>query len=430
VVFLLVTLVSIPTAISFAVTSSRRPSAGTAFTWLWEATVPPVGVWLGWLMASAYAMASILQPVMFGLFFNALLRFVRLPTSLATAVAGGLLVTALVAWTTYRQVQISARLIGVFLAVEVSFVVVLVLVIVVRQAMAGDLSLDPFRPGAATGGVHGIFLAVLFGLLAISGFDVVTPVAEETRTPRRLIPLATILVTVIPGLFWMLASYGIVVAVPVDVMVHEFMASGEVSPIYLIADRYVGWLKVMVPLTGMTAVLACFGSAMLACSRMLYALARDGFAPRRLATIHPGSRIPWNAQLLVLGLVAVVPVGLGAWQGSYLAAFGWGGQLLVFLVLLPYVAVNLANLVYHLRWRRHEFNWLLNGVVPVLGVAIDGYVIWYAFFRTLLELPFKQGSSIVWTGMVWEVLGLGWTAVAWLRRPARRHRQPLTAAGD
>jgi hypothetical protein len=34
VVFLLVTLASIPTAISFAVMSNRRPSAGTAFTWM------------------------------------------------------------------------------------------------------------------------------------------------------------------------------------------------------------------------------------------------------------------------------------------------------------------------------------------------------------------------------------------------------------
>jgi amino acid transporter len=127
-----------------------------------------------------------------------------------------------------------------------------------------------------------------------------------------------------------------------------------------------------VPLTGMTAVLACFGSAMLACSRMLYALAREGFAPRPLARVHPRRRIPWNAQLLVLGLVAIVPVGLGVWQGSYLAAFGWGGQLLVFLVLLPYIAVNLANLVYHLRWRRDEFSWLINGLVPLVGMAVDG----------------------------------------------------------
>ncbi len=425
VVFLLVTLISIPTAISFAVMSNRRPSAGTAFTWLWETTVPPVGLWLGWLMTSAYAMASILQPVMFGLFFNALLRFLGIPTNLATAALGGLLVTALVGWTTYKQVQISARLIGVFLAVEASFVLLLVLAIVIRQGLHGNLSLDPFNPAAATGGVHGIFLAVLFGLLAISGFDVVTPIAEETRTPRRLIPLATILVTVVPGVFWMLASYGIVVSVPVDTMVHQFMASGEVTPVYLVAARYVGWLKILVPLTGMTAVLACFGSAMLACSRMMYALAREGFAPRPFAVLHPRARIPWNAQLLVLGLVALLPIGLGAWQGSYLAAFGWGGQLLVFFVLLPYIAVNLANLIYHLRWRREQFNWLVNGLVPLLGIAIDGYVIYYAFFRTLLTLPFRQGSSIVWMGVAWEVLGGCWVAAVWLRRSATRRGEPL-----
>ncbi|HEU4900797.1 MAG TPA: APC family permease [Actinomycetota bacterium] len=425
VVFLLVTLASIPTAISFAVMSNRRPSAGTGFTWLWETTVPPVGVWLGWLLTSAYAMASILQPVMFGLFFNALLRVFGISTSLATAVGGGLLVTALVAWTTYHQIQISARLIGVFLAVEATFVTFLAAFIVVRQGMRGNLSLDPFNPAAATGGLHGIFLAVLFGLLAISGFDVISPIAEETRAPRRLIPLATILITVIPGIFWMLTSYAIVEAVPVRVMVDQFMASGEVTPVYLIADRYIGWLKILVPLTGMTAVLACFGSALLACSRTLYALAREGFAPQVLATLHPRARIPWNAQLLVLSLVAVLPVGLGAWQGSYLAAFGWGGQLLVFFVLLPYIAVNLANIVYHLRWRRDQFNWLINGLVPLLGIAIDGYVIYYAFFRTLLELPFKQGSSIVWVGIAWEVVGICWTAVAWLRRPADRRNQPL-----
>ncbi len=70
----------------------------------------------------------------------------------------------------------------------------------VRQGMRGNLTLDPFNPSAATGGLHRIFPALL-GLLAISGFDVISPIAEETRAPRRLIPLATILITVNPGMF-------------------------------------------------------------------------------------------------------------------------------------------------------------------------------------------------------------------------------------
>jgi hypothetical protein len=53
-----------------------------------------------------------------------------------------------------------------------------------------------------------------------------------------------------------------------------------------------------------------------------------------------------------------------------------------------------ANLVYHPRWRREQFDQL---VWPgaLLGVTIDVYVICHASFRTLLSLPFKQGDNIV-----------------------------------
>src|ERR1700736_1997089 len=48
--FAAVTIAMLPTAASFAVMNARRPSAGSVFTWLWEATTPPVGVWLGWVL--------------------------------------------------------------------------------------------------------------------------------------------------------------------------------------------------------------------------------------------------------------------------------------------------------------------------------------------------------------------------------------------
>ena len=69
----------------------------------------------------------------------------------------------------------------------------------------------------------------------------------------------------------------------------------------------------------------------------------------------------------------------------------------------------------------------MNGLVPLLGIAIDGCVIYYALFRTLLILPFKQGGSIVWIGVVWEVLGICWVAAVWSRRSATRRHEPLVA---
>ena len=259
-VFGLVMVGAIPTAVSFAVMNKRRPSPGGAFTWLWEAVAPPVGAWLGWVQATQYTLACVLQPIMFGLFCNALLAGVGAPATFTTAAVGGLVVVALVAAATYRQVQVSARVVGVFMVIEVAFVAALAAVIIVAQATRGDLSTAPLNPAAATGGVHGVIAAAVFGMLAISGFDVVAPIAEETRTPGRLLPLATILITVLPGLYWIFTSYGIASAVPVGTFVHRYMGSGQVTPVYMVAGRYIGNLKVLVPLTGMTAVLACFGA--------------------------------------------------------------------------------------------------------------------------------------------------------------------------
>jgi len=60
-----------------------------------------------------------------------------------------------------------------------------------------------------------------------------------------------------------------------------------VTPLYPVAGRYIGDLKVLVPLTGMTAVLACFGANALAGGRTLYSVAREGLAPGGLAKTSP-----------------------------------------------------------------------------------------------------------------------------------------------
>ena len=160
-------------------------------------------------------------------------------------------------------------------------------------------------------------------------------------------------------------------------------------------------------------------------------MAREGLAPGALAKADPRSRTPWNAQLLVLAVAASAPIGLGLWQGSYLAAFGWTGQVIVFFILIPHLAVNLANPLYHLRYRRERFHWLANAVVPALGLAIDGYVLYIAFFQNLLAKPFKSGASIVWLSLAWAILrhdlvSLGMGPAS---RPPARSRPAADPAG-
>ena len=223
-------------------------------------------------------------------------------------------------------------------------------------------------------------------MLAIAAFDIVAPMAEETRTPRRLVPRATIYVTIGAGLYWVFTSFGIVNAVPAKTMA-GYVASGEFTPIYLLAGHYVSWLRLLVPLTGFTAVFAAFSAISIAASRQLYALGREGLAPKMFGRTDK-NKTPWNAQLLVLICCAVLPILISLYQQhNPLLAFGWIGEAYVFFILIPYTLTCVANIFYHLRFHRADFNWVTNLLLPVLGIVINVYIFYKNFFQTFVLHP-------------------------------------------
>jgi amino acid transporter len=244
--------------------------------------------------------------------------------------------------------------------------------------------------------------------------DAVAPVAEESKTPRRLIPLATILVLLIAGLYWTLVSYGFAISVPVSTVEH-YVSSGQITPVLPITRSYIGGWAVLVPITGFTAALASFGASLYAASRITYALSREGFLNSYFKTLHPRFQTPWRAEAATLVVALVFLIAVSFWQGGPANAYGYLGEIFVFFVLILYMFVNLANLVYHARYQRSSFNWFLNGFIPVAGIAIDGYILYKGFFVSEISLPFKSGSSIVWFSVGWAVLGIVWT-IWWTRR--------------
>jgi amino acid transporter len=418
-----VAIAMLPTAASFATMNARRPSTGSVFTWLWESTAPPIGLWLGWVLVVTYIVGSILQPVMFGLFFNSLLNYFSISAGTGTAVVAGLLSVIVVAVLTKKDIRISAKVTGYFIAFEAGFVALLATYIIIKQAINGNFNVDPFIPSHATAGWTGFQNAILFAILAIAAFDIVAPMAEETRTPRSLVPKATILVTLGAGLYWVYTSFGFVISVPSATMAH-YVNSGQFTPIYLVADKYIGFLRLIVPLTGMTAVFAAFTAISITASRLLFALSREGLAPRRFAQVDK-NKTPWNAQALVLGSCVVLPILLVIWQdGKPLNAFAWIGVSYVFFVLIPYTLVCVANIFYHLRVRRDLFNPFTNLVLPVIGIAINVYIFYKNFLLTYLihSTDFTTQSSIAYIGFAVLILLVG--ATFWGLKRTGSTKQP------
>jgi amino acid transporter len=417
-VFLVVTLALLPTAVSFAVMTNRRPSAGSAFTWLWESTSPRIGLWIGWLLLTLYALIGCsVQPLFAGITFNSVLSLFNIGTNYWTGVGGSFIFLAVIFWILYRGVHRSTRSILVLLAIEAGFVLVFSLYIIIHQGFSGQLSLAPLNPSAGIGGLDGFKVALLFGVFSLAGFDIVATVSEESKAPRRIVPLATILTTIFAGVFWMFSSYALAVAVPLKTM-NAFLGSASQTGVwYQVANQYIGPLKVLVVFTAVTAVVAIMAAIMLAAARLMFAMARDGYFPKWLAEVHPKYKTPWHSQIVIFGIALVIPIAVGLWQGSNLSnAYGWLGEAYVFFIMVPYLFVNVANLVYHLRFRRDQFNILLNGVIPILGIVVVVYLLVVGFFQLLLGLPFYTGSSIVWFSLAWAVVGLVWALIVGGRR--------------
>ncbi len=423
--FILITIAVLPTAVSFAVMNNRRPSAGSGYTWLWESTYPSVGLWLGWMMITTYVVVAALYPAAFGTFFNALLAYFNVSAGIWTGIAGGLVSILLIGYLQHNNIKLSSTVISVLMCIEGTFVAAVAIVIVIKGGALGHFTGQPFNPGAAGAGFAGLSLAAIFAFLSIAGVDGIAPVAEESHTPRRLIPLATILMTLIAGGYWTLVSYGFAISVPVSTVQH-YVTAGQLTPVLPIAQKYIGGWAVLVPITGFTAALASFGAALYAASRITYAVAREGFVWRYFSHLHPAFQTPWRAEVatLVVGTVALVAVTL--WQGGVALTYGYLGEIFVFFVLILYIAVNVANIVYHARFRRSDFNWALNGVLPVLGIGIDGYILYKGFFVSELALPFASGSSIVWFSLAWTILGVFWTL--WWRR--RRQLSTISLSAE
>jgi amino acid transporter len=157
-------------------------------------------------------------------------------------------------------------------------------------------------------------------------------------------------------------------------------------------------------------------------------MARIRLLPPALASVHPRHRSPYVAVTAQFVFAVAVALWLGFQYGP-LKAFSLIATIDTTIIIAIYMTVNLACLGYYLRARRGEFNWLLHGALPVLGIA--AFV--PAFFTALgvgkSVLPFV--SPLPWplslTGpvvAVWLVAGLAY--LAWL---LRRHPDRVRATG-
>jgi len=430
-IFALGLLIALPTAISYAVIARVMPSSGSAYTWLWRSLTPSAGIFIGFIMIGYYVVAVILQPYLFGLYFNELFNYVGITgmSQYVSGVIGVLIVTAIGAFFVYRGIQVSVRGTVVLIAIESLVAGGLALTVILTKASQGNLSFAPFDP-SQIGGSKDIGLALIIMVLSYTGFDVISTVAEETHSPRTLIPRATIIALLGVAAFWIFGTWGLSIAVPMS-QVNDLVSSG-MTPVTPIAKQYWGAGEILVILTALTAATGVFIACAVGASRVIYAMGREGTLPLALGKLHPRFQTPWAATHLVFGISIFATVFWPFWlDGNFLASFVWWAGAITFFALVTYLFVNLANILYFVRIKPAKRNILTNVVAPVIGLVVDGWVLYKAFFESLWNgSDWRTGQAIIWFCLIVAAAGIVYVVVIRARRPELLKHQALVFDED
>jgi amino acid transporter len=368
-VFLISLVGMVATGASLALFSGVYPSAGSFLTYIARAIGPRVSVVVGvitllgyiiafggiYIFVGQYIVANVLgDPQVWGL------------TQLITIAYGVLVVLPVIV-----GLKFGVRTTIVLYAFEVVLLLVLAVTILARGG-ANGLSATPFQ--WPSGNTKDIFVAFSLAVLAFGGFEAAAPLAEETRRPRRNVPVAVIGAVVVSGFLYVFCSYALVVAFG---PAHAGTLAADGNPFHTAAHTFIPFLAPLITWIFLSSVTSSYVAANTQTSRVIFAGARGGLWPRTLSAVSPRFRTPAAAAVafvapsIAIGVISTAFTDPGTAAG-FLGTYGILGLVLMYLV------ANVALIVQWTRFRRqgvrkNVWAWV---VTPVIGIGVLAIPVW------------------------------------------------------
>ena len=327
----------------------RIHAAGSLYDYVTEAFGERIGFVAGWVYYGGVIALTLAIGLAFGgflhdtLFFNHGVELEWFWYSIAFWVVAAAMMIRGVAISTRVQLVLGLG----------SFLIILAFSIWVIIKVSGDggLSGAPFNPSSSDQGWNGIFFGVLYAVIMFIGFESSANLAEETKSPRKHLPLAIFGSCIAVGIFYIIVTYA--QAVGFGLSVQDWLAA--FPPLYALAadprfgstlfGELVQWIVVIdIAAVGLgTAV----GS-----SRGVFALARDGRLPKVLASVHPKYKTPWIAStaLAVASIILIIIIAatnglmtVGEMDpGQWFPMFNWLATFGGFMLVAVYIAICVA----------------------------------------------------------------------------------------
>ncbi|PJR04502.1 amino acid permease [Avrilella dinanensis] len=392
----------------YAEFASMIPVAGSAYTYSY-ATMGEFIAWvIGWDLVLEYAVGAATVASSWSGYLDALLQnygYYLPPELLTTPFEGGwfnlpaVFIVVMMSLVLVKGTSESALVNTIIVILKVAIVLVFIFV---GLKYVDTQNHTPFIP-ENTGnfgefGFSGIIRGAAIVFFAYIGFDAVSTAAQETKNPKKAMPIGILGSLIICTVLYVAFAYvmtGVVdykefvsaeagshlapVAIAIQNM-GEMGADGLITPAY-------PWLNNMIIIAILLGYASVILVLLLGQSRVFYSMSKDGLLPKVFSNIHPKFQTPFKANMFFLVFVSLFAAFV---PGNVVGEMTSIGTLFAFILVCMGVLIMRKTMPDAPR----GFRTPLVPFVPVLGILV-------CFFM-MAFLPLDTWVRLI----VWMLIGL------------------------
>jgi APA family basic amino acid/polyamine antiporter len=404
-VFVISGLIFAATAATYAEGTVRYPEAGGSSSFARHAFNELVSFGAAWAQMLNYiitiAISAFFVPHYLSIFWGPLREN-------PWDIVGGVVVVVFLVVLNIVGIREAARL-NIFLAV-IDFATQLLLVIIGFALV--------FHPGVIADNVHwGVaptwrefFLAIPIAMIAYTGIETVSNLAEEARDPPRDIPRSISWVAAAVFAIYFTLPLIALSALPVEKTKTGYQTLLGLSPdkggfendpvLGLVEHlglhgQVLDGAKIYVGILAATILFIATNAGVIGASRITYAMATYRQLPEVFRRLHPRFKTPWLSLVVFAGLLSIVVLLPG--QTAFL------GDMYAFGAMLSFTIAHLSVIALRVHAGDDELTFKARPNLRVRGVD------WplFAIFGAL-------GTGIAWLVVVVQRTGPRWAGLGWL----------------
>jgi APA family basic amino acid/polyamine antiporter len=425
-VFLIAGLFFTLTALTYAEGTVRFPEAGGSSSFARHAFDELVSFGAAWAQMLNYvitiAISAFFVPHYLSIFWEPLRE------NPWDVIGGALVIVVLVALNIVGIKE--AASLNIFLAV-VDFATQLLLVLLGFALIFSPSTLSANVDWGVTPTWPQFLLAIPVGMIAYTGIETVSNLAEEARDPVRSIPASIRLVSVAVFAIYFTLPLVALSALPVEVIDGERTTLLALPPeeggfqndpiLGLVENLGVGGvlletLEVYVGVLAATILFVATNAGIIGASRITYSMASYRQLPEAFRRLHPRFKTPWLSLVVFAGFVSILVLLPG--QTEFLGTMYSFGAMLSFTVAhAAIVALRVRHPTEELQFRAWP-NLRVRGVDLPLFAVFGGIATASAWLVVVVE-----DAPTRWAGLAWLAIGFA-TYVVYrrgvVREPLRR----------